>query len=1406
MRFLDRCGIVLPLCAAVFCGIFATASAHAKINTSTKLTSSLNPSTYGQSVTFTATVTPVTGSGTPTGTVTFSNGTNQTTKTLSGGKASLSAAPGAGTYSITATYNGDSNYNGSTSNTVQQKVNQATTTTTLTSSPNPSTFNQQVTFTASISGQYGGTVAGTVVFSYGGTQMCSSSVSSGTATCLYSQLPVGTDVITAAYGGDSNDLSSSGTENQIVNPIATTTSLTSSPNPSGYLQQVTFTATVSPIPDGGTVAFFYNGTSLPCGNVNLNSGVATCADANLPVGSDSVTATYNGDTDYSGSTSAPVVQVVNPVLQSITVSPQGLSVAVNSNPQQYTAEGYYNNGTQQNITSSVTWTSSSTGTATISSAGLETPVAAGSTTITAALNSIQGTSTLTVDATGTFFVAPNGNDAWSGTLSAPNGNGDGPFASPSRAQYAVRNAAKPATVYLRAGTYYPALTPAVQNSNYSTYTGTLLFTSADSGSSISNQVTWAEYPGDISVGPAVISGGVPANTDPNSGAGLNLKWTNTGNWYKATLPQYLPGSNNTVAMEPFEGLYYKGERRLRARIHDTGTSTIGNYGTTYSAGYYMSGTGVCSAIGNWQGAEFPTNLESCNLGSFLRVEGTIAPTDPLGSYGGVQCPYATDSSGNEKCLDRFYFVQSTGTGADTIDNWTNLTALPAADVPSQPPCNTTSNFPAGDVELILFGAWTVAEMRVNCVNSTNTPYPVIYLQSSSELLVNGVSKNGNGGNYDFMGPTPGHRFIIENSYDAFMAAANPNVGQVGIWFLDRSAGAGNWVLNYIANPNANPPENPASDYIVIPQLPQTGSSFPAGGQFPLLVGSTEQNDYIGASLLSATNLEYVTFNGITFEADNFYPDSNPTSSNGYASGFNNDVNGEMPIPQAIDCENCQFVTFNGITVRHTSASGLLAGATSTNTCADNAEPTTTSFCDLIENSSFYDIGDSGIRIGHYPQGSDTTAVAQDVLVQNNRVQGFSRVLADGEGITQGNGYNNEVLNNTVTDGYHAGISICYDACGRNTKGTTTSNGDNVIVDNNLISNLMQGITSDGGSLYFNVGGSVNSATGDEIYGNVVYDTTDSYIIDVINSKTVLGSGYGGEGIYLDAQTADVDVENNLVFNVDGNAIHLTEGLVSGEKPNNFAYNIFAFGNQGMFTQNSPWATTGCPGTNGQILEVKLTDNLFVFDIPSGQSQTGRGATFSVVQGCKDSCISSTGASSYSDYQLFQGNAYWSEVETFGGPSGVSDAFQVSQNQGSGGLIKGSNGTYSCSTSSMIPLSFSIAPDDWQGDGDSSKELVPMNEDVGGGATVNPTNSSNPNFPASGTSGNVPTDFTINSYTGLGGFNPNGANGTSGTNAAITGAGSNVAAPSSTCSTVTVTPPAVCPTYPTFVYGSGTLIF
>src|SRR5439155_10707464 len=107
-------------------------------------------SAVGQSVTFTATVAST--AGTPGGTVTFMEGAATLgTGNLNGsgvatfGTSSLATGP----HTITAVYGASGNFAGSTSNTLTQTV-AAATSTALTSSLNPSTVGQAVTFTATV--------------------------------------------------------------------------------------------------------------------------------------------------------------------------------------------------------------------------------------------------------------------------------------------------------------------------------------------------------------------------------------------------------------------------------------------------------------------------------------------------------------------------------------------------------------------------------------------------------------------------------------------------------------------------------------------------------------------------------------------------------------------------------------------------------------------------------------------------------------------------------------------------------------------------------------------------------------------------------------------------------------------------------------------------------------------------------------------------------------------------------------------------------------------------------------------------------------------------------------------------------------------------------------------------------
>ncbi|HEY0701505.1 MAG TPA: Ig-like domain repeat protein, partial [Candidatus Acidoferrales bacterium] len=308
--------------------------------TSTALGSSLNPSTSGTSVTFTATVTSST-AGSITGTVTFFDGATQIgTGTLAAGVATFATSTlTVASHSITAQYGGDTNYAGSTSPVVTQVVNgagKATSSTALGSSLNPSTNGTSVMFTATVTSSTAGTITGTVMFLDGATQIGTGTLTAGVATFATSTLSTGSHMIMAKYGGDANyATSTSPVVTQVVTAgtkATTTTTVASSQNPSASGASVTFTAMVTSAAAGtitGSVMFLDGATQIGTGT--LTAGVATFATSTLTAGSHSITAQYGGDANYATSTSSIVTQVVSAAGDfSVAASANSVSVTAGS--------------------------------------------------------------------------------------------------------------------------------------------------------------------------------------------------------------------------------------------------------------------------------------------------------------------------------------------------------------------------------------------------------------------------------------------------------------------------------------------------------------------------------------------------------------------------------------------------------------------------------------------------------------------------------------------------------------------------------------------------------------------------------------------------------------------------------------------------------------------------------------------------------------------------------------------------------------------------------------------------------------------------------------------------------------------------------------------------------------------
>jgi large repetitive protein len=369
---------------AVFGGdpnTFILGSRSASLNLDVQGTSALqvnstpNPSIYGNSVTFVATVTSNSGVA-ATGTVKFLDGTTQIgTATLAGNPGAASFAIStltAGSHSISASYQGDQN-NGPASASVAQTVNLTPTVTLVSATPDPGIAGKAVTLTATVTVASGtGKTTGTVTFTDGSAILGTATVGAGGTASLNKTLFPGPHAIVATYGGDGNDNGSASAPLALpINLAATAVALTSSASPATVLSAVTFTAAVTGnggVPTG-TVTFAVDGAAVNTATLDA-TGKASFSDSNITVGSHAVTASYSGDTNDNSSVSSALTQAMHAIA---TTTSLGTGATAGPAPQTVliaTVEGT----SGPTATGTVTFTNGSIviGTATLDATGVGT--------------------------------------------------------------------------------------------------------------------------------------------------------------------------------------------------------------------------------------------------------------------------------------------------------------------------------------------------------------------------------------------------------------------------------------------------------------------------------------------------------------------------------------------------------------------------------------------------------------------------------------------------------------------------------------------------------------------------------------------------------------------------------------------------------------------------------------------------------------------------------------------------------------------------------------------------------------------------------------------------------------------------------------------------------------------------
>jgi unsaturated chondroitin disaccharide hydrolase len=202
---------------------------------------------------------------------------------------------------------------GETSNAATLTINKAGTSTSLVSSTTSSVYGNPITFTATVKSATSGYPSGTVTFKDGSVSLGTATLRSGKASGSRSNLAARAHTITAFYYGDANYTGSASAPLTLtVGKAATSAVVTSSPNPSVHGNTVTFTAAVKSSTSGtpsGSITFKDGAIAL--GTAALSSGKATFATSALATGSHSITVVYSGDSNFTGSTSAPLTQTVN---------------------------------------------------------------------------------------------------------------------------------------------------------------------------------------------------------------------------------------------------------------------------------------------------------------------------------------------------------------------------------------------------------------------------------------------------------------------------------------------------------------------------------------------------------------------------------------------------------------------------------------------------------------------------------------------------------------------------------------------------------------------------------------------------------------------------------------------------------------------------------------------------------------------------------------------------------------------------------------------------------------------------------------------------------------------------------------------------------------------------------------
>ncbi|MBK7785828.1 MAG: Ig-like domain repeat protein [Gemmatimonadetes bacterium] len=186
--------------------------------------------------------------------------------------------------------------------------------------PAATVVGESYTVSVSVTGA-GGTPTGTVSVSDGSVS-CNATLAGGSGSCALASTAAGSKTITATYAGDANFLGSSGTASHTVSQASTSTTVTgSAPNPStvGTPYTANFAVVVA-APGAGAPSGNVTVTDGLGGSCTTGAGAGSCQLTPTSVGAGSLVATYAGDANLLGSTSAAVVHTVSAIATTTTIT------------------------------------------------------------------------------------------------------------------------------------------------------------------------------------------------------------------------------------------------------------------------------------------------------------------------------------------------------------------------------------------------------------------------------------------------------------------------------------------------------------------------------------------------------------------------------------------------------------------------------------------------------------------------------------------------------------------------------------------------------------------------------------------------------------------------------------------------------------------------------------------------------------------------------------------------------------------------------------------------------------------------------------------------------------------------------------------------------------------------------